>query len=118
MVHQSSGYAAAVVHQGSEKLNALGGPDHMQLLNILMDLGKVCNHPYLFEGAEPELPYKDGPHLWEYSGKMSLLYTLLPKLKAKESRVLIFSQTTAQMKILMQLSQREKNGHLLVRQSS
>jgi len=25
-----------------------------RLLNILMQLRKVCNHPYLFEGAEPE----------------------------------------------------------------
>ena len=25
----------------------------MQLLNILMQLRKCCNHPYLFDGAEP-----------------------------------------------------------------
>ena len=34
-------------------LNALGGPERTQLLNILMQLRKVCNHPYLFEGARP-----------------------------------------------------------------
>ena len=25
----------------------------MQLQNILVQLRKVCNHPYLFQGAEP-----------------------------------------------------------------
>lgn len=34
---------------------------------------QVCNHPYLFEGAEPGPPYIDGPHLWENCGKMVLL---------------------------------------------
>lgn len=34
---------------------------------------QVCNHPYLFEGAEPGPPYIDGPHLWENCGKMHLL---------------------------------------------
>ncbi|CAI5726104.1 unnamed protein product [Hyaloperonospora brassicae] len=39
--------------------------DRVRLLNILMQLRKVCNHPYLFEGAEPGPPYQEGPHLWE-----------------------------------------------------
>ncbi|KAH8058230.1 helicase [Aureococcus anophagefferens] len=42
----------------------------VQLLNILMQLRKVCNHPYLFEGAEPGPPFMDGPHLWENTGKL------------------------------------------------
>ena len=41
----------------------------------------MCNHPYLFDGAEPGPPYEDGPHLWESSGKMTLLAKLLPKLQ-------------------------------------
>jgi len=89
-----------VLKKDAHELNALGGPDRVRLLNILMQLRKVCNHPYLFEGAEPGPPYKDGPHLWENSGKMSLLHKLLPKLKAKESRVLIFSQMTRVLDIL------------------
>lgn len=84
----------------AQELNSLGGPDKVRLLNILMQLRKVCNHPYLFEGAEPGPPYTDGPHLWENSGKMSLLHKLLPKLKAQGSRVLIFSQMTRILDIL------------------
>lgn len=81
-------------------LNQLGGPEKTRLLNILMQLRKVCNHPYLFHGAEPGPPYFDGPHLWENSGKMVLLDKLLAKLKKNGDRVLIFSQMTRLLDIL------------------
>jgi len=81
-------------------LNQLGGPEKTRLLNILMQLRKVCNHPYLFQGAEPGPPYFDGPHLWENSGKMILLDKLLKKLKKNGDRVLIFSQMTRLLDIL------------------
>jgi len=42
----------------------------------------------------------DGPHLWENAGKMQLLSKLLPKLKARGSRVLIFCQMTRVLDIL------------------
>jgi SNF2 family DNA or RNA helicase len=66
-----------------EALNSMSGGSKVQLLNTLMQLRKVCNHPYLFEGAEQGPPYFDGPHLWENTGKMVLLDKLLPKLKAQ-----------------------------------
>jgi SWI/SNF-related matrix-associated actin-dependent regulator of chromatin subfamily A member 5 len=65
-----------------------------------MQLRKVCNHPYLFDGAETGPPYVDGPHLWENSGKMLLLNKLLSKLKERGSRVLIFCQMTRVLDIL------------------
>ena len=82
------------------ELNKLGGPERNRLLNVLMQLRKVCNHPYLFDGAEPGPPYSDGPHLWENAGKMQVLNKLLPKLKSKGSRVLIFCQMTRMLDIL------------------
>jgi SWI/SNF-related matrix-associated actin-dependent regulator of chromatin subfamily A member 5 len=81
-------------------LNQLGGPEKTRLMNILMQLRKVTNHPYLFQGAEIGPPYFDGPHLWENSGKMILLHKLLKKLKEKGDRVLIFSQMTRLLDIL------------------
>ncbi len=57
-----------------------------------MQLRKCCNHPYLFQGAEPGPPYLTGDHLVENSGKMVLLDKLLPKLQQRGSRILIFSQ--------------------------
>lgn len=88
------------LQKDAHELNKLGGPDRNRLLNVLMQLRKVCNHPYLFDGAEQGPPYIDGPHLWENSGKMQLMHKLLPKLQAKGSRVLIFCQMTRVLDIL------------------
>ncbi|KAG9396285.1 chromatin-remodeling complex ATPase chain [Carpediemonas membranifera] len=71
-----------------------------RLHNILMQLWKACNHPYLFEGVEPGPPYSDGPHLWENCGKLRILDKLLPRLHADGHRVLVFSQMTRMMDIL------------------
>jgi len=71
----------------------------MRLLNIVMQLRKACNHPYLFDGAEPT-PYTNGEHLITNAGKMVVLDKLLPKLKQQDSRVLIFSQMTRLLDIL------------------
>ena len=76
----------------------------IRLQNVLMQLRKCCNHPYLFEWPVGE----DGNEvvdemLVESSGKMELLDRILKKLKAdkKEShQVLIFSQMTKMLDIL------------------
>lgn len=84
-------------------MNTLGNSNRVTLINVLMQLRKACDHPYLFPGAEPGIqfffslirigpPYMDGPHLWLNSGKMIVLDKLLVRLKEQESRVLIFSQ--------------------------
>jgi SWI/SNF-related matrix-associated actin-dependent regulator of chromatin subfamily A member 5 len=80
-------------------LNTENGPS-IRLQNILMQLRKVCNHPYLFPGAEPGPPYIEGEHLIESCGKLVVLDKLLPRLQKKESRVLIFSQMTKVLDIL------------------
>ncbi|EDO17896.1 hypothetical protein Kpol_1010p11, partial [Vanderwaltozyma polyspora DSM 70294] len=71
-----------------------------RLLNIVMQLRKCCNHPYLFEGAEPGPPYTTDEHLVFNSGKMIILDKLLKKLKESGSRVLIFSQMSRLLDIL------------------
>jgi SWI/SNF-related matrix-associated actin-dependent regulator of chromatin subfamily A member 5 len=93
-------YYTKILKKESVEINAIGGPAKTALQNVLMQLRKVCNHPYLFTGAEPGPPYSDGPHLWENSGKMQLLHKLLAKLKQQGSRVLIFSQMTRVLDIL------------------
>jgi SWI/SNF-related matrix-associated actin-dependent regulator of chromatin subfamily A member 5 len=95
-----STYYVRCLQKEMYEFNKLGGPDKNRLLNVLMQLRKVCNHPYLFDGAEEGPPYVDGPHLWENSGKMQLLQKLLSKLQAQGSRVLIFSQMTRVLDIL------------------
>lgn len=81
-------------------VNNAGKSDKLRLLNILMQLRKCCNHPYLFDGAEPGPPYTTDKHLVDNSGKMVLLDKLLPKLQKDGDRVLIFSQMTRVLDIL------------------
>ena len=41
-------------------VNGAGKVEKMRLQNILMQLRKCTNHPYLFDGAEPGPPYTTG----------------------------------------------------------
>ncbi|CAL8083605.1 unnamed protein product [Orchesella dallaii] len=81
-------------------VNGAGKVEKMRLQNILMQLRKCCNHPYLFDGAEPGPPYTTDTHIVSNSGKMSILDKLLPKLQEQGSRVLVFSQMTRMLDIL------------------
>lgn len=81
-------------------MNGAGKVEKMRLQNILMQLRKCCNHPYLFDGAEPGPPYTTDEHLVYNCGKLSILDKLLPKLREQDSRVLIFSQMTRMLDIL------------------
>ncbi|KAG9294994.1 hypothetical protein G9A89_017788 [Geosiphon pyriformis] len=67
----------------------------MSLQNVLMEVRKVLCHPYLMPGIEDTTIEDDAiihKNLVEASGKLILLQKMLPKLKAKGNRVLIFSQ--------------------------
>ncbi|XP_026194247.1 ISWI chromatin-remodeling complex ATPase CHR17, partial [Cyclospora cayetanensis] len=90
---------ADILSKNLEVLNAMSS-NKTQMLNILMQLRKCCNHPYLFDGVEPGPPYVEGYHLVEAAGKMHLLDRLLPRLKAEGSRVLLFSQMTRLLDIV------------------
>lgn len=81
-------------------VNGAGKMEKMRLQNILMQLRKCTNHPYLFDGAEPGPPYTTDEHLVHNCGKMVILDKLLPRLQEQGSRVLIFSQMTRMLDIL------------------
>ncbi|XP_033752107.1 chromodomain-helicase-DNA-binding protein 1-like [Pecten maximus] len=76
-----------------------GGGGSPRLMNILMQLRKCVNHPYLFDGVEPE-PFVLGDHLVEASGKLVLIDKLLCHLKQTGHKVLLFSQMTHMLDIL------------------
>ncbi|KAI6171188.1 Transcription activator [Aphelenchoides bicaudatus] len=80
-------------------VNSAGKVEKTRLMNILMHLRKCCNHPYLFDGAEPT-PFTTDKHLVDNCGKMILLDKLLVKLQQQGSRVLIFSQMSRMLDIL------------------
>lgn len=89
-----------VLMKDIDVVNGAGRVEKMRLQNILMQLRKCSNHPYLFDGAEPGPPYSTDEHLVYNSGKMVILDKLLPKLQEQGSRVLIFSQMTRMIDIL------------------
>lgn len=74
--------------------------DKIQLLNVLMQLKKVCNHPYLFPKIEEGPPYITGEHLIDNSMKMIVLDRLLALKYSEKSKVLIFSQMVTVINIL------------------
>lgn len=82
-----------------DAINGKGG-DRVRLLNILMQLRKCVNHPYLFDGMEDRSMDPFGEHLIHNCAKLSLLDRLLPRLKEGDHRVLIFSQMTRVLDIL------------------
>lgn len=71
-----------------------------RLINIVIQLRKCCNHPYLFDGMEPGPPWEEGEHLVQNAGKMIYLDKLLIEMSKKGSRVLIFSQMTSMLDII------------------
>ncbi|KAF1744322.1 hypothetical protein MXB_74 [Myxobolus squamalis] len=78
------------------------------LMNTIMQLRKVCNHPFLFQHIENKLIQHfshipdpiHSPLIYRVSGKFELLDRILPKLKARNHRCLIFCQMTQLMTLL------------------
>jgi len=72
------------------------------LSNMLMQLRKLCNHPFVFEEVEDQMnPSRmTNDLIWRTAGKFELLDRILPKLKATGHRVLMFFQMTQIMNIM------------------
>uniref|UniRef100_A0A2K6GBV8 Proliferation-associated SNF2-like protein n=1 Tax=Propithecus coquereli TaxID=379532 RepID=A0A2K6GBV8_PROCO len=103
---------------------------NLKLQNIMMLLRKCCNHPYLIEyPIDPVTQeFKVDEELVTNSGKFLILDRMLPELKKRGHKVLLFSQMTRMLDILMDYchhrnfnfsrldgsmsySEREKNMH-------
>uniref|UniRef100_A0A672TBD2 Chromodomain helicase DNA binding protein 3 n=1 Tax=Sinocyclocheilus grahami TaxID=75366 RepID=A0A672TBD2_SINGR len=98
-------YYKFILTRNFEALNSKGGGNQVSLLNIMMDLKKCCNHPYLFPVASAEAPKTpsgayEGAGLTKASGKLMLLQKMLRKLKEQGHRVLVFSQMTKTLDLL------------------
>ena len=66
-----------------------GGKGFRGLNNTVMQLKKICNHPFVFEEVENAMnPYSvSNDLLWRVSGKFELLDRILPKFKRSGHRV-------------------------------
>nr|XP_020664443.1 lymphoid-specific helicase isoform X3 [Pogona vitticeps] len=76
---------------------------NLKLQNIMMLLRKCCNHAYLIEyPLDPATQqFKVDEDLVKSSGKFLLLDRMLPELKKRGHKVLLFSQMTQMLDILM-----------------
>ncbi|XP_029023536.1 chromodomain-helicase-DNA-binding protein 4a isoform X1 [Betta splendens] len=98
-------YYKFILTKNFEALNTKGGGNQVSLLNVVMDLKKCCNHPYLFPAAAidaPKMPngMYDGNALTKAAGKLLLLQKMMRKLKEGGHRVLVFSQMTKMLDLL------------------
>lgn len=89
-----------------EKNGKLNG---RSMQNPGMQLRKACNHPNLHLETEEQC-IQEG--LIRASGKVELMDRLLPKLKAAGHRVLIFSQMTKMIDILVEYFQYRNYKHM------
>ena len=100
---QAKLYKQLMTYQQMSVSDGQGGKTGMRgLTNMLMQLRKLCNHPFVFEQVEEQMnPSKDTNDLiWRTAGKFELLDRVLPKFKASGHRVLIFFQMTTIMHIM------------------
>ncbi|KAH7482156.1 hypothetical protein KRP22_009845 [Phytophthora ramorum] len=109
-------YYRAIYEKNTEFLSRGGRKGETpSLMNVLMELRKCCNHPFLVKGVEErevkrllkqtsvpkeEIQRQVSDSLVNTSGKLVLLDKLLPRLKETGHRVLIFSQFKIMLDIL------------------
>ncbi|PIO58337.1 PHD-finger, partial [Teladorsagia circumcincta] len=92
-------YYKNILTRNFDALNVKNGGSQLSLINIIMELKKCCNHPYLFAKASMEAPklkngMYEGTQLIKNAGKFVLLQKMMRKLREGGHRVLIFSQMT------------------------
>lgn len=100
---QAKLYKQLVTHNKFMVSDGKGGKTGMRgLSNMLMQLRKLCNHPFVFEEVEDVMNPTKGTNdlLWRAAGKFELLDRILPKFQATGHRVLMFFQMTQIMNIM------------------
>eukprot|EP00698_Gefionella_okellyi_P020055 TRINITY_DN6248_c0_g1_i1.p1 TRINITY_DN6248_c0_g1~~TRINITY_DN6248_c0_g1_i1.p1 ORF type:complete len:1850 (-),score=436.56 TRINITY_DN6248_c0_g1_i1:95-5080(-) len=103
---QKKYYRAILEHNLDFLRKGAKGANAPNLINIMMELRKCCNHPYLIKGVEGQvaqgLSGDDAVYdaLIQASGKLVLVDKLLPRLQQDGHKVLIFSQMTRVLDIL------------------
>jgi ATP-dependent helicase STH1/SNF2 len=100
---QTKLYKQLVTHNRLAVSDGKGGKTGMRgLSNMLMQLRKLCNHPFVFEPVEDQMnPTRmSNDLLWRTAGKFELLDRVLPKFRATGHRVLMFFQMTQIMNIM------------------
>lgn len=76
---------------------------NLKMRNVMMLLRKCCNHPYLIEYPLNPMTqeFKIDEELINSSGKFLILDRMLPEMKKRGHKILIFSQMTLMLDILI-----------------
>ncbi|GMF65012.1 unnamed protein product [Phytophthora lilii] len=97
----------AIYEKNTAFLNRGGNPRNVpNLMNVMMELRKCCNHPYLNNGVEEILneglttDAQRHEMMVKCCGKMVLIDKLLPRLNDGGHKVLIFSQMVRVLDII------------------
>ncbi|PIA48224.1 hypothetical protein AQUCO_01400659v1 [Aquilegia coerulea] len=100
-------YYKWILERNFHDLNKGVRGNQVSLLNIVVELKKCCNHPFLFESADHgyggDTSTNDSSKLERIilsSGKLVILDKLLVRLRETNHRVLIFSQMVRLLDIL------------------
>eukprot|EP00794_Sanderia_malayensis_P013930 gene13930-15382_t len=88
--------------KASQSNKLAGSVVSIKMQNILMQLRKCCNHPYLLEyPLDPVTQnFKVDEDVINVSGKMRVLDRMLAELKKRGHKVLVFSQMTSMLDII------------------
>ncbi|CAB4381043.1 uncharacterized protein OCT59_030161 [Rhizophagus irregularis] len=96
LFNQMKKHGALFVNKGEKGKTGIKG-----LNNTIMQLRKICNHPFVFEEVEKDTNlHNDNNLLYRVSGKFEFLDRVLPKFYQSKHRVLIFFQMTTIMTIM------------------
>ncbi|KAK7300222.1 hypothetical protein RJT34_11062 [Clitoria ternatea] len=100
-------YYKWILERNFHNLNKGVRGNQVSLLNIVVELKKCCNHPFLFESADHGYGGDSGSgdnskleRIVFSSGKLVILDKLLVRLHETKHRVLIFSQMVRMLDIL------------------
>jgi ATP-dependent helicase STH1/SNF2 len=96
-------YKQMVTHNKLVVSDGKGGKTGARgLSNMIMQLRKLCNHPFVFDEVENQMNPTSTSNdlLWRTAGKFELLDRVLPKYQQTGHRVLMFFQMTAIMDIM------------------
>lgn len=100
-------YYKWILERNFHNLNKGVRGNQVSLLNIVVELKKCCNHPFLFESADHgyggDANINDSSKVERIvlsSGKLVILDKLLTRLRVTNHRVLIFSQMVRMLDIL------------------
>ncbi|XXG52543.1 hypothetical protein AAC387_Pa03g0846 [Persea americana] len=101
---EASAYQKLLMKRVEDNLGSLGFSKGRTVHNSVMELRNICNHPYISQLHADEvnnlIPKHYLPPIVRLCGKLEMLDRLLPKLKATDHRVLLFSTMTRLLDIM------------------